>query len=201
VYEKRVTLAIARQVAALLRTDPGVEVKLTRERDQYLTLRERVRLANREGADVFVSIHCNASPSRAQKGFETWILTPEAQDVDARALREGDGPPRGDLTPGVASILDELERDASAPWSGELAARLQARLAEARGAEGSRGVRQGTQDVLMGPTMPAALVEVGFLDHPTEGAELLTHEVRTKLAGAIAQGILDFRDLRAADPR
>jgi N-acetylmuramoyl-L-alanine amidase len=78
---------------------------------------------------------------------------------------------------------------------------MQARLAEARGAEWSRGVRQGSQDVLMGPVMPAVLVEVGFIDHPIEGPELLTSEARTKIAEAIALAVLDYRAARAKDPR
>jgi N-acetylmuramoyl-L-alanine amidase len=78
---------------------------------------------------------------------------------------------------------------------------MQARLAEVRGRERDRGVRQGTQDVLIGPTMPAVLVEVGFFDHPIEGLELLRHETREAIADAIAAAILDYRAVRAADPR
>jgi N-acetylmuramoyl-L-alanine amidase len=199
IYEKRLTLLLGRAVARRLAREPGVEVKLTRLDDRYLTLRERVRRANLERADVFVSLHFNASPTRGQRGYETWVLTPEALDVDARALRRGDGPPRPGVAPEIAAILDDVERGAAHPWAVRLAERIQARLGDARGAEWSRGVRQGSMDVLMGPTMPAVLVEVGFIDHPVEGAELLRREARDRVAGAIAAAILEYRDLRAAD--
>lgn len=194
-YEKRVTLVLARMVARRLEA-AGVHVVLTREDDRFLTLRERARAANRSGAALFVSVHANASPTRAQRGFETYILTPEALDVDTQAIRADDGPPRPDLDAETARLVDDLERWASVSPSARLAERIQTRMAEARGAELSRGVKQASMDVLMGPTMPAVLVEVGFIDHPIEGVELLRHDVRDRIAAAIAQAILDSPELR-----
>ena len=191
-YEKRFTLALALAVAERLRA-AGVDVRLTREDDRYLTLRERVRHANAADADRFVSVHANASPSRAQRGFETWVLAPDALDVDTRAIRAGDGPPRPGVAPEVAAILDDAERGSALAPSLRVAAHMQERLTKVWGAERARGVRQGTQDVLMGLTMPGVLVEVGFLDHPIEGAELLTHDVRAHLADALAAAVLDVR--------
>jgi len=191
-YEKRFTLALALALAERLRA-AGLDVTLTREDDRYLTLRERVRFANAAGADLFVSVHANASPSRAQRGFETWVLAPDALDVDTRAIRDGDGPPRPGVAPEVAAILDDAERGGALEPSLRVAEAMQARLAEVWGKERSRGVRQGTQDVLMGLTMPGVLVEVGFLDHPIEGAELLAHDVRAHLADALAAAVLDVR--------
>jgi N-acetylmuramoyl-L-alanine amidase len=198
VYEKRITLAIARALKAQLEGEAGVVVKMTRTDDRYLTLRERVRRANQEGVDVLVSVHTNASPSKGQRGFETWVLTPEALDRDARALSRDEGPHRPGVDADTAGLLDDLERGTAHLSSITLAERMQARLAEARGAHGNRGVRQGPMDVLIGPTMPAVLVEVGFLDHPTEGVELLRHEVREAIARAMASAVLDFRDSRVA---
>jgi N-acetylmuramoyl-L-alanine amidase len=195
-YEKRVTLALARAVARRLGQERDVIVKLTREDDRYLTLRDRVRRANRGGADVFVSIHANASPTRGQRGFETYVLTADALEVDARALRAGDGPERRGVAPDTAQLLDDVERGAAQPWAARLAEKIQARLAEARPDSPNRGVKQGSMDVLMGPVMPAVLVEVGFIDHPVEGVELLRRDVREAIAVAIADGILDYRDLR-----
>jgi N-acetylmuramoyl-L-alanine amidase len=200
VYEKRFTLALSLAVAERLRA-AGVDVQLTREDDRYLTLRERVRTANAANADLFVSVHANASPSRAQRGFETWVLAPDALDVDTRAIRAGDGPPRPGVAPEVAAILDDAERGGALAPSLRVAAHMQERLTEVWGASRARGVRQGTQDVLMGLTMPGVLVEVGFLDHPIEGASLLLHDVRARLADAIAAAILDSRDEREAHAR
>ena len=88
----------------------------------------------------------------------------------------------------------DAERGGALVPSLRVAAHMQERLTKVWGAERARGVRQGTQDVLMGLTMPGVLVEVGFLDHPIEGAELLLHDVRAHLADALAAAILDVRD-------
>src|SRR5262245_43781638 len=88
-YEKRLTLALARAVERRL-VAAGVNVVLTRTDDRFTSLRERVRRSAAAGADLFVSVHANASPARSQRGFETYILTPEAVDIDARAIRSGD---------------------------------------------------------------------------------------------------------------
>lgn len=193
VYEKRFTLALALAVAERLEREPGVIVRMTREDDRYLTLRARGRLANALGADVFVSVHANASPSRAQRGFETWVLSPEALTADSRAIRAGDGPLRVGVPDDVSAILDDVERGAAQSGALALAAAAQRRLALVWGEALSRGVRQGSQDVLMGLTMPGVLVEVGFLDHPAEGAALLSSETREQLADALAQAILERR--------
>jgi N-acetylmuramoyl-L-alanine amidase len=195
VYEKRFTLALALALAERLRA-AGVDVVMTRDDDRYLTLRERVRFANRADADLFVSVHANASPSRAQRGFETWVLAPDALDIDTRAIRAGDGPPRPGLAPEVVAVLDDAERGGALVPALRVAERMQTRLSEVWGQARSRGVRQGNQDVLMGLTMPGVLVEVGFLDHPAEGAELLRHETRTRLADALAAAVQDVRAAR-----
>jgi N-acetylmuramoyl-L-alanine amidase len=190
-YEKRLTLAIARALAKRLEA-AGVAVTLTRSDDRYVSLRERVRVANAAGADLFVSLHANASPTKAQRGYETYILTPDALNVDTAAIRGADGAPRDGLDATTAALVDDLERGSALPQAARLADRIQTRLGEARSASASRGVRQAAMDVLMGPTMPAVLVEVGFIDHPVEGVELLRRDVRERIADAIAAGILDF---------
>jgi len=188
VHEKAVTLAIAREVAALLEAR-GFEVHLTRADDATMTLRERVAAANQHAADLFVSIHANASVARTQRGFETFVLTPGGVDVDGRALRAGTGTPRGEIDAETALVLDDVERGAAQWEAAELAATLQDHLRELRGREGDRGVRQDAHHVLLGATMPAVLVEVGFVDHPIEGRELADPAVQDQLAGAIAAAI------------
>ncbi len=187
-HEKEVTLALANEVAARLRAH-GIAVTLTRTDDRTLTLRQRVEVADRLPADLFVSIHANASTSRAQRGYETYVLTPKGVDVDARALRSGTTTPRPGVDPEIARVLDDLERGASEWESAELASRMQKALRRVRGAEGDRGVRQDAHHVLLGATMPAALVEVGFIDHPIEGKQLAEPAVQAQLASALAEAI------------
>jgi N-acetylmuramoyl-L-alanine amidase len=191
VHEKQVTLAIANLVASHLR-EHGLEVSLTRTDDRTLTLRQRVDTANKLGADCFVSIHANASPTRAQRGYESYVLTARGVDVDGRALR-GSEPvqPRPGVDREIALVLDDVERGASQWESADLAARVQANLRSRRGKDGDRGVRQDAHHVLLGATMPAILVEVGFIDHPIEGKQLVDPAVQAQLAEAIAEAIDD----------
>jgi N-acetylmuramoyl-L-alanine amidase len=188
--EKHLTLALANQVAARLRTK-GIDVTLTRTADRTLTLRKRVDIANKLAADLFVSIHANASPTRTQRGFETFVLTARGVDVDGRALRSDSTVPRPQIDPDVALVLDDVERGASQWEAAELAARMQKALRAKRGEPGDRGVRQDAHHVLLGATMPAVLVEVGFIDHPIEGKQLADAATQAELADAIASAIED----------
>ncbi len=189
-HEKQVTLEIAKRVAARLRAK-GISVELTRTDDRTLTLRQRVEHADRVNADLFVSIHCNASPARSQRGYETYVLTTKGVDIDARALRSDTLTPRPGLDPDIALVLDDVERGAAQWEAADLAARMQRALKERRGPEGDRGVRQDSEHVLLGATMPAVLVEVGFIDHPVEGRELAEPAVQAQLASALAEAIED----------
>ncbi|HUS62880.1 MAG TPA: N-acetylmuramoyl-L-alanine amidase, partial [Kofleriaceae bacterium] len=80
VFEKDLTLALANAVKQRLEAK-GIAVQLTRDGDEYVSLRERTRRANAAEADLFISLHANASPARSQRGFETYLLTPQALDV------------------------------------------------------------------------------------------------------------------------
>ncbi|MDQ3366755.1 MAG: N-acetylmuramoyl-L-alanine amidase [Myxococcota bacterium] len=188
--EKQLTLMLANQVAARLR-ERRITVHLTRTDDRTLTLRQRVATADRLRADLFVSIHANASLARSQRGYETFVLTPRGVDVDGRALRSNLTTPRPLVDPDVSLILDDVERGASQWEAADLAARMQRALRERRGASGDRGVRQDAHHVLLGATMPAVLVEVGFIDHPIEGKQLATPEVQGLVADALAEAILE----------
>lgn len=188
--EKRLSLAITDRVAERLR-GRGITVQLTRTTDRTLTLRQRVAMANQLPADLFVSIHANASPSRTQRGYETFVLTARGIDIDGRALRSDTTTARPGIDADTALILDDVERGASQWEAAELAARMQRALRERRGPEGDRGVRQDAHHVLLGATMPAVLVEVGFLDHPLEGRQLADPVVQGQLADAISEAIAD----------
>jgi N-acetylmuramoyl-L-alanine amidase len=188
--EKQLSLILAGRVAERLR-ERGIAVQLTRETDRTLTLRQRVAIADRLPADLFVSIHANASPTRTQHGYETYVLTARGIDVDGRALRGEPATPRPGIDRDVALVLDDVERGASQWEAADLAVRIQRGLRDRRGAEGDRGVRQDAHHVLLGAIMPAVLVEVGFIDHPIEGRQLSDPAVQTQLADAITEAIAD----------
>lgn len=188
-FEKQVTLELARTLWERLRAR-GYRVVLTRDRDTYLTLRQRVGYANRVGADLFVSLHTNASASHTNRGYETYLLPPEALDVNGRALRLEDGVPRANVDRDTAMLLDDVERGSAQAMAADLAVAVQRELGAVRGQDGDRGVRQGAMDVLLGATMPAVLIEIGFLDHPVEGRELAEPAVREQIAGALSAAIM-----------
>ena len=169
--EKQLSLVLANRVADRLRAR-GITVQMTRTTDRTLTLRQRVAIANRVPADLFISIHANASPMRTQRGYETYVLTPSGIDADGRALRSDVTARREGVDAATALVLDDVERGASQWEAAEMAVRMQRALRDRRGSEGDRGVRQDAQHVLLGATMPAVLVEVGFIDHPIEGRQL-----------------------------
>lgn len=188
-FEKRVTLAVARLLAEELR-GRGFEVVMTRERDAFLTLRERVRRANAALPDCFISLHANASGDRARRGVETFVLARDAAEVEARraATRERDD---------VQAMLAELRLLDAHRASAQLARAVQAELVALSGAV-DRGVRQAGYDVLAGVAAPAVLVEMGFLDHPIEGAALETAATQHRIASALAAGIAEFaNDVRS----
>lgn len=182
-HEKELTLSLARRVASyLVQWLPGARVLLTRERDEYLTLAARAERANRERADLFLSIHLNASTGRDRTGFEVFFLDREAQEREAATVRA-----RGAA---VSAILADLRHAAAHGESAELARAVQRALREVRGRDRDRGVRQAPFDVLAGLRVPGVLVEVGYIDHPFEGRELGRLAVREGIAAAIASAVV-----------
>jgi N-acetylmuramoyl-L-alanine amidase len=179
-FEKQVTLAVARALQRRLERE-GVEVMLTRQRDVYLTLRERVRRANAAAPDCFVSLHANASPDHGRRGIETYVLAREPAEVEARRAAA--------RVSGVEQLLVEVRRLDAHRASVTLALSLQSRLATN---DNDRGVKQAAYDVLAGVDAPAVLVELGFIDHPVEGVQLLRRDVQERLAQRLADGLFDF---------
>ena len=182
VVEKKLTLAIARLLRKRLERD-GINVVTTRDTDVYLTLGERVRRANAAGADVFVSLHANATPDHRRRGFDTFVLSREVRDIEAHDAGEVAADP-------VEGVMARARARFVEHESARLSQAVRGKLAQVR--EGDRGSRQAPYDVLEGLKMPAALIEIGFIDHPVEGVELLRPEVLHRIAEAIADGIEDF---------
>jgi N-acetylmuramoyl-L-alanine amidase len=197
--EKELTLDIARRVAALLQEELGVRVVLTRARDQFVGLRERTALANRERADLFVSIHVNAAPDGAATGTETYFLSNEATDGAARRAAEyenrlmgGDARPQGGSSDVLRSILWDLAQSDFQQESSRVAEALQNNLDRAL-RRPSRGVKQAPFYVLGGAAMPAVLVEIGFISNPEEEQRLRDDGYRDRIARALAAGVTGYK--------
>jgi len=199
--EKDVSLAIARKLRAELVSERGLQVFLTRDRDLDVGLDERTAIANNYKADLFVSIHANASRARGAKGSEVYFLSYQASDDESRwvAQSEGAAEPIAHAPAGsdLALILWDMAQAEHLEESSALASRIQEELAVVTGSEG-RGVKQAPFRVLVGATMPAVLVEVAFISNPEEEKELASDGYQSKIAASLARGIERFRREQAA---
>jgi N-acetylmuramoyl-L-alanine amidase len=194
--EKQVSLSLAHDVRTALRDRlPHATVTLTRDDDRTLALADRVALANAEHADVFVSLHANASPRHDQRGFETYVLDAEASSRDAAwtARRENDGAELegSPAAPRAEAMLAELLATAQRASAVALAQSIQRAQAVRYPERSDRGVRQASFDVLLGVRMPAVLFEAAFLDDEQESQLLLDDDQRRIIAEGIADALVE----------
>lgn len=204
--EKDVNLQVARRVVELLRQDPTLDVRLTRDRDTLIALRDRPRMAARWRADgqpaLFMSIHCNAHPSRAETGYETYFLA-EARTAESRRVQAMEDAaeqyeerrPEGDP---LSFIMSDLRQNQHLRESSDWAQMIQDRLRQVHPGP-SRGVKQAGFAVLVGATMPAVLVELGFISNRGEEQMLADARQQETFARQLASGVQDF--FRATDRR
>ncbi|HVR69288.1 MAG TPA: N-acetylmuramoyl-L-alanine amidase [Vicinamibacteria bacterium] len=206
--EKDVTLAIARKLRSAVANGLGLQAFLTRDGDQDVPLDDRAAFANNYKADLFVSIHANASRSQGARGSEVYFLSLEASDEESRrlAMVEGglvDGSGGGLAGPGhvpegrsdVALILWDMAQAEHLEESSALATRLQEELAGVTGSEG-RGIKQAPFRVLVGAAMPAVLVEVGFISNAEEERLLTSDEYQAKVVSALVRGLARYQQQR-----
>jgi len=199
-YEKDRTLEIALLVRDLIQLRmPGIRVVMTRDRDEYVSLGARTRLANAERADLFLSIHCNAASASSGHGFETFFLS-RARTDDARAVEmlenraieyDEEQLPTFDSDP-LAFLLADIAQNVYLNASSNLAARIQNSLNEAWPGRYNRGVKQAGFYVLRGAYMPAVLVEVAFISNPAEEDLLRSLDFRYSTAQAIVAAVEEF---------
>jgi N-acetylmuramoyl-L-alanine amidase len=194
--EKDITLAVSRLLVQRLQTS-GIAARLTRESDETMSLVDRTALANRLKADVFVSVHLNASPAKGARGAETYFMNADATDAQAAQAAERENATAS--RDGLQLILWDLAHVANLNASSQLATGIQGQLNALHGIT-DRGIKQAPFVVLTGATMPAALVEVGFLSNPDEAQRLLTPEFEEQIATAVAQAIVTFLKTPQAAP-
>ncbi len=197
--EKAVTLDVVLRLKGLLERE-GFQVVMTRDRDRFISLSQRSQMANRQKADLFVSIHANAARQRSISGFEVYALS-EATDDHARALEAAENaslPLEGGqaVASETEAIVWDLLYTEHRAESMELAAQV-CRGLRGRLPSQNRGVKTARFAVLKGSRMPAILIEVGFVSHPAEEQRLRNSSYRQHLAEGIRDGILVFRESRA----
>lgn len=197
--EKDVVLDVTRRVARMVESGLGVKVKLSRDSDVFVPLRDRTNFANKQRADLFVSIHANAHPEAVSEGVETYFLSSEASDSAARQvaasennvvqLESAASRKQGDV---LKSILWDLAQSEFQVESSSMAETVQDSMSQSLRLV-NRGVKQAGFYVLGGAAMPAILIEVGFLTNRKEEKKLATPEYREAIARAIYTGLAEYK--------
>ena len=198
VREKDVTLDITHRVAPILGAQ-GIQVVLTRDDDRFVSLEERTARANAFNADLFVSIHCNASEARGRRGIETYVLDTTRDEIATRvAARENETTQAASAE--LASILGGMKMADDAPRSMRLAQLLQRASVAALELKYADVVDGGVHTagfyVLVGARMPSVLFEASYLSNATEEQRLGSEQGRQLLADAIANAIVAYRQGR-----
>lgn len=200
VQEKEVVLDVTRRVARMMEESGfGIKVVLSRGADVFVPLRDRTNFANKQRADLFVSIHANAHPRSVSEGVETYFLSSEASDTEARqtaAIENGavqlESPAARQKTDAIRSILWDLAQSEFQQESSFLAETVLDSMTRSLRLV-NRGVKQAGFFVLGGAAMPAILIEIGFLTNPKEERKLATPEYREATARAIFAGLQEYK--------
>lgn len=199
--EKVIVLDIAKRVKRKLEKKGGYKVILTRSRDKYLELEDRARIANKKDADIFVSIHANASRNRRARGLETYYLNKNSdEDTIKIAARENAVPiemmRKAIDTTNFDYILASMATQRKQYESADLAKRVResmySSLTSRYHGVTTKKSSMGPFYVLYGARMPAVLVEVSYITNKTEASRLRTSTYRDYLARGIAEGIKEY---------
>ncbi|MCU0601725.1 MAG: N-acetylmuramoyl-L-alanine amidase [Desulfobacterales bacterium] len=202
VHEKDVVLAISKRVVAKIRDDLGIEAILTRTGDRYLTLEERTAFANTRHADLFVSIHTNASRDPRAYGIETYFLNLATDDESIRVAAMENATSTKNISD-LHSILNDLLKNAKINESRHLAELVQDSLIANMSHRGydrikDKGVKQAPFYVLIGARMPSILVETSFISNREECRRLVTSAYQNHLADSIVEGLRTY--IKAINP-
>ena len=199
VQEKDVVLDVTRRAARMIEDRLGIKVVLTRSTDVFVPLRERTNFANKQRADLFVSVHANAHPRSVSEGVETFFLSSEATDNEARQTAaiennavELESPQSRQKTDLLKSILWDMAQSEFQQESSVLAETVQDSMTQSLRLV-NRGVKQAGFYVLGGAAMPAILIEIGFLTNPKEEKKLASAEHREAIARAIFASLAEYK--------
>ncbi len=198
VKEKDITLDVARRVAPVLATQ-GISVMLTRDDDRFVSLEERTALANGFDADLFVSIHCNASETKTHRGVETYVLDANRDELAARVAARENATSQA-ASADLASILGDLRLADQSHRSIRFARLLERAATSAIDAKYGDVVDGGVHTagfyVLVGADMPSVLFETSYVSNVTDEQRLDSDEYRQILADAIANAVQAYRQGR-----
>jgi N-acetylmuramoyl-L-alanine amidase len=193
--EKDVVLDVAKRLGRLLESRLGAEVVYTRHNDTFIPLETRTAIANRERADLFISIHANSSHDSDARGVETYYLnftsSPEALEVAARenAVSEKSIHELQDL---VKKIAMKEKIDESREFAGDVQQSLYGGLSLNSAGIRNRGIKKAPFIVLIGANMPSILAEISFVSNPTDERKMGTAEHRQRIAESLYRGVSKY---------
>ncbi len=194
-YEKHITLAMARELKEVLEKNSNYKVYLTRNRDIFIPLRDRVKIARRYDADLFLSIHADSAPNKRATGLSVYTLSEKASDKEAAALAEKEN--KADIVAGlnfaehskeVSDILLNLAQRETLNRSSEFATFMVAEMRKSTHTLDNTHRFAGFA-VLKAPDVPSVLMELGYLSNRNEEKKLQQKSYRKKLAIAAARAI------------
>jgi N-acetylmuramoyl-L-alanine amidase len=196
-FEKDVTMSIARKLKSMIEST-GARAILTRDGDQVVSLDDRTSKANNNKADLFISIHANATIRGRARGAETYFLSTQATDDESRNIAAVENNALGlSQAPAVEDdlklILWDMAQTEFLTESSQLAETIQQELNSTLSIS-NRGIKQAPFRVLTGATMPAVLIEVGFINNPEEEKLMTNGDYQIKIATAIFRSIQKFQN-------
>ena len=196
VSEAELTLDVATRLSRLLEKEPGVDVVMTRDTDVFIPLEERTAIANREGADLFLSIHANASRNPKARGVETYFLNFASNpDAEAVAARENSSSWRAmhSLPDIVRAIALNNKIDESRDFADMVQHSMVNRLSTRNKLLKDLGVKQAPFVVLIGAAMPSVLAEISFVTNKPEGQLLKSATYRQQIAEALLDAVVRYQ--------
>ncbi len=196
ISEAELVLDVTLRLEKMLQEQEGVEVVLTRRTNDFVSLDERTALANRESADLFLSVHANASANGTARGVETYFLNfalnPQAEAVAAR-----ENAASGKTMSSLPSIIRAITLNSKLNESRDFAASIQRSLVRglrpANKTVKDLGVKQAPFMVLIGAAMPSVLAEISFVTNQPEARLLKTPAYRQRIAESLLAGILRYQ--------
>lgn len=195
ITEKDLVLSVAKKLAVKLRNEMGVQVVLTRKDDRFIALEDRTYLANAEDADLFISLHMNASPNADARGVETYYLDNTTDEAAMRLAARENSSARKNVSD-LQFILSDMTQNMKLEDSITLAHRLQQSvvggMGKAVGEVRDLGVKKALFYVLVGARMPSVLVEMFFVTHRVEGPAMSREANQDAMVNSLFEGIQKY---------
>jgi N-acetylmuramoyl-L-alanine amidase len=192
--EKELVLDVSKRLKVLLEAEMDAEVVMTRTDDSYVPLESRTEIANKEAADLFISIHANSSRVKTVRGVETFFLNFNTQSRDALETAARENAATEHNIHDLHDIVEKITLNDKVDESRELAGYIQTAMAKRSNAGTNRGVKQAPFVVLIGASMPSVLAEVSFISNPDEERKLKTPAYRQQIAESLFEGIKSYAE-------